>query len=119
MRKARAIAPIDDSKHTIDILNDMISRLRFHGRNTEQNISHVDRLGNEYLVYFIRKHHILMFSFDGFGDLFGYYSYLKSSNQIICESNIGINDDLNFYWPSPLSKAIKLTISKNPEPRNF
>ena len=119
MRKVRAIAPTDDSKHVIDILNDMISRLRLYSRETEQNISHIDSLGNEYLVYFIRKHHNLMFSFDGFGDLFGYYAYLKSSKQIICENNIGINDELNLYWPSPLSKAFKLTISKNPEPRNF
>ena len=101
----------------IRLLNEMANSVDFYKQNQKQQILRVHNQ-SEYSVGFIRDGKSLLFSFDGFGDLMGYYVYARSDKHILAENRIGIYDDVSLYIMHFLSKDFRIVVREDPEPRD-
>ena len=101
----------------IILLNEMANSVDFYSQKQKQQIFHTAG-ASEFSIDFFRDGNTLLYGFNGFGDLMGFYVYVRSEKYILAENRIGIFDEVALYIKNSLEKDFQIIISKNPEPRD-
>jgi hypothetical protein len=95
----------------------MANSVDFYKQRCKQQILH-SKASEHCSVDFMRDGNTLLYGFNGFGDLMGFYVYVRSVKYILAENRIGIFDEVALYIKNPFEKDFQIIISKNPEPRD-
>lgn len=102
----------------IRLLNEMANSVDFYRQKQKQKV--LRNVNNsEFSLDFFRDGNTLLYGFNGFGELMGFYVYVRSEKYILAENRIGIFDEVALYIKNPLEKDFEIIIREDPEPRDY
>lgn len=99
----------------LTLLNAMANSVDFYKQKQKQQIFRTSGASG-FSIDFFRDGNTLLYGFNGFGDLMGFYVYARSEKYFLAENRIGIFNEVSLYIKNPLEKDFEILIREDPEP---